>query len=405
MIKQLIGKARQMEREFVLFLLAGAFLGIGQSVEGSTLANFLKEKFHMVILQRSALEMPREFPGFLVFLVIGLLFTLGDVRIAAIANICAAVGMFFLGIIPPDFALVLIFIFIYSMGIHVYLPLSNSIGMSFANDGRLGRKLGQVNAANTAALVLGSAILWILFRFLRISFTVSFIIGAAAFLIAAFLLLLMNPKQTVKLKNRFIFRKEYGLYYWLSILYGARKQIFITFGPWVLVDVFKQKVTTMTILFFIISLVSIFFKPFIGYLIDRVGEKLVLSGEALILFFVCLGYVFAEKIFSYNAAIVVVCACYVLDQTLNAVAMARATYLKKIIVRQEDLSPTLSVGISIDHIVSMFLPALAGYVWYSSGQGGYRYVFLGGAFIALVNFISTRRINIKDNKSPEVKTG
>lgn len=393
MVKQFIGRIKGLERDFLIFLLVGVFLGIGQSVDGSTLNNFLKERFNILIMQRSLLEIPRELPGFLVFLVIGFLYALGDIRIAAISNLCAAIGMFVLGIIPPDYSLVLMFIFIYSMGQHVYMPLSNSIAMSFANDGRLGRKLGQVSAANTGALVVSSAILWLLFKFIKINFTVSFAIGAVAYLTASLLLMLMNPKQTVKLKQRFTFKKEYWLFYWLSFLYGARKQIFITFAPWVLVDVFKQKVTTMTILFFVISVLSIFFRPFIGYLIDRAGERFVLGGEAVMLFFVCLGYAYAEDILPLRAAIVVVSICYVLDQVLNAVAMARATYLKKIAVVPEDVSPTLSAGISIDHIVSMFLPALGGFVWYTSGTGGYKYVFLGGALIALINFFSTRLIN------------
>lgn len=392
MVKMLVDKVKGLERDFVLFLLAGVFMGFAQSVDGSTLNNFLKERLHIIITQRSMLEIPRELPGLLVFLVIGFLYLLGDVRIAVLSNLLAAVGMFCLGIIPANFMLVVLFMFVYSMGQHVYMPLSNSIAMSFANDGRLGRKLGQVSAANTAALVAGSAILWVLFRFMKISYTVSFTIGAVAFLIASLMLLMMNPGRTVRLKSRFVFRKEYGLFYWLSVLYGARKQIFITFAPWVLVDVFKLKVTSMTILFFIISLLSVAFKPVIGYLIDKAGERFVLSGEAAVLFFVCLGYAFADNLFPFTVAIVIVSCCYVADLTLNAAAMARATYLRKIAVKDEDVSPTLSAGISIDHIMSMFLPALGGIVWYSGGSSGYKYVFLGGAFIALVNFISTRLI-------------
>lgn len=397
MVKAFMQKIKLQERDFLLFLLAGVFLGIGQSVDGSTLNNFLKEKFHMLILQRSALEFPRELPGFLVFLITGFLYLLGDIRIAAIANVCAAIGMFLLGIIPPEFSIALICIFIYSTGQHVFMPLSNTIAMNFATDGKLGRKLGQVSAANTAALVVSSAILWVLFRFLKVNFTVTFTIGAVAFLIAAVLLSLMHPGQAVKRGNRFVFRKEYKLYYWLCVLYGARKQIFITFGPWVLVDVFKQQVTTMTILFFVISVLSIGFRPFTGYLIDKVGERIVLCAEAGALILVCLMYSFAADLFPVGVAVVVICACYVADLLLNAAAMARSTYLKKIAVLEEDVSPTLSLGISIDHIVSMFLPFLGGIVWYNGGSSGYKYVFIGGAVIALMNFISARRIRICEN--------
>lgn len=390
-------KVRGLERDYAIFLLASVFLGIGQSVDGSTLTNYLKENLQLLIIQRSALEFPRELPGLLVVFVIGSLSALGDMRIAVCANILAAIGMFLLGIIPPDYTLVIIVIFIYSLGQHMYMPLSNSIGMSFATGGEIGKKLGEISAANTLALVLSSAVLWALFKFFHISYTTSFALGAIAFLIAAALLSRIKPTQTTQKNIRYIFRKEYYLYYWLSVLFGARKQIFITFGPWVLVDVFKEPVTTMTMLFFIISVTGIFAKPWIGYLIDKVGEKFVLSGEAALFFFVCLGYAFAADIFPASIALILVNLCYILDQTLSSVSMARATYLKKIAVAAEDISPTLSLGTSIDHIVTMFLPVIGGLVWYNNGPAGYKYVFIGGAVIALLNFASTRFIRIKNN--------
>lgn len=342
------------DKNYVLFLAVGVFLGIGQSVDGATLSNYLKENFHMLVLQRSALEFPRELPGFLVFLVVGSLAFLGNLRIAVFANILAAIGMFALGVIPADFTLALLFIFIYSMGQHVYMPLASCIGMGFAAQGEEGKKLGQQNAINNISLVVSSAVLWVLFSFVHISYTVSFTIGAISFLIGAILLLRISPPRAVSATRRFVFRREYGLYYWLSLLFGARKQIFITFGPWVLVDVFKQPVTTMTALFFIIAVTGIFAKPFVGRLIDTAGERFILCAEAAAFFFVCLGYVFADAIFSGQAVVVFICTCYVLDQTLGAVSMARATYLKKIALKPEDVSATLASGTSIDHVVSMY---------------------------------------------------
>jgi len=396
MIVKLYHKLKGTERDFLLFLLVGVFVGIGQSIDGSTLNNFLKEKFDFLIMQRTLLEIPREMPGLLVFLFTGFLFALGDIRIAAIANVAAAVGMFLLGIIPYNFFIMLLVVFIYSTGQHVFLPLFNTIGMSFAQEGQYGRKLGQISAANTASLVVSSAVLWALFKFFKISYTVSFTLGGLAFLAAAITLTRMNHRRVGKMNKRFVFRKEYKLYYWLSVLYGARKQIFLTFAPWVLVDVFKQRVTIMTMLFFIISVLGIFVKPLIGQLIDKIGERFILAGEAVLVIIICLFYAFAEDLFPGMLAVIVVSICYVLDQTLNSVSMARATYIRKIAVKSEDVSPTLSLGLSIDHIVSMFIPALGGLVWYTGGPGGYKYVFLGGAVIAILNFLSARRITIPE---------
>jgi MFS family permease len=396
MIRSVKRALKGAERDYFLFLISGAFLGIAQSVDGSTLTNYLKEHIGMLILQRSALEFPRELPGLLVVLVIGALsFLGGDVRISVAANLLAAIGMFSLGIIPPKYSFVILIMFIYSMGQHIFMPLSGSIGMSFAPPGEMGRVLGRLSSVGNIAIVISSAALWALYRFVHISFRTAFTIGAAAFVIAAILLSLIKPTQTVHVKKRYIFRKEYSLYYWLCMLYGARKQIFITFGPWVLVEVFKQKVATMTLLFFIVAVIGIFVKPWVGHLIDKVGERIVLSTEAFLFFLTCLGYAFAENLFPPVVAVFVIYVCYIVDITLDSVYMARATYMKKIALTPEDVSPSLSLGISIDHVVTIFLPILGGLVWSRSGAGGYKYVFLGGAVVAFLNFISSRRIKIK----------
>jgi hypothetical protein len=389
-----------IDRNYFFFLLSTAFIGIGQSVDGAIMTNYLKEGLGMMILERSALEFPRELPGLLMVVIIGLLSFLGDVKTMLVGNILSAIGMFSLGIIPPEYSWLILSVFVYNMGTHIYMPLSNSIGMSFATAGELGKKLGRMNAINTLTLVISSAVLWTLFKFLHISYMTAFSIGAVAFLLAALPLVFMKPDHAVKNSSRFVFRKEYGLYYWLSILYGARKQIFITFGPWVLVDVFRQQVTTMIILFFIVSIAGIFVKPWIGHMIDRLGEKFILSSEAVGCFIICLGYAFADNLFGGELALIVICICYCLDQTMNAVSMARATYMKKIALRPEDISPSLSLGTSIDHVVTMFLPILGGLVWYNGGPNGYKYVFIGGAAIALMNFISVRFIQLDGEKSP-----
>ena len=397
MIMKVRGWLKGLERDFILFLIAGACLGIAQSVDGSTLTNYLKEHFGMLIIHRTALEFPRELPGLLVVLIIGgLSFLGGDVRISAVANLLAAAGMFSLGIIPSQFAFVIFVIFIYSMGQHIFMPLSGNIAMSFAKRNEMGRTLGLLSSVSNITIVLSSIALWALFRFVHISYFTSFTIGAVALLIAAILIGFIKPTQTVKIEKRYIYRKEYRLYYWLSMLYGARKQIFITFGPWVLVDVFKQPVTTMTILFLIVAVIGIFVKPWVGHLIDKVGERFVLSGEAFLFFFTCLLYAFAEDLFSYPVAIACIYVCYVTDFTIDSVSMARITYMKKIAIKPEDVSPSLSLGISLDHIVTIFLPILGGLAWYKGGHGGYKYVFMGGALVALLNFISSRKIRIND---------
>ena len=130
-------------------------------------------------------------------------------------------------------------------------------------------------------------------------------------------------------------------------------------------------------------------------MIDRVGERIVLSTEAFLFFLTCLLYAFAENLFPPAVAVFVIYVCYVVDITLDSVYMARTTYMKKIALTPEDVSPSLSLGISLDHVVTIFLPILGGLAWARGGAGGYKYVFLGGAAVAFLNFISSRKIKIE----------
>jgi hypothetical protein len=381
------------KRDFVLFLLASAAIGVAQSIDTSFFNNFLNDNYHISITQRALLEIPREFPGFAVVFVTGLLFAFGDVRTAAVANLLGGLGALGLAFWSPDYLPMIGWLTVYSMGQHLFMPMSNSIGMNLAVDGQMGRRLGQINSVNTAVFLVTSLVTALLFRYIKIDYHLAFSFSAAAFFLSAVLILSMTPHSGKRVGKRFVLRKEYNVYYGLNILFGARKQIFLTFGPWVLIKVFGQGVATFAILSFIIAGLGIVFKPFIGHLIDTVGERFILAGEAVSLIFICLGYAFTEGLLGNlglgRITLYVICGLFVLDQVLASVSMARATYLKRIAISAEDVSPTLSMGITIDHMVSMFVPFLGGYVWTVLG---YQYVFIGGATIATLNLLLTTKM-------------
>ncbi len=381
------------KRDFVLFLLASGVIGITQSIDIAFFNNFLSDTYQLTIAQRTFLEIPREFPGFAVVFVTGLLFAFGDVKTAAVANLLGGLGALGLAYWSPEYLPMIAWLTVYSMGQHLFMPMSSSIGMNLAADGHMGRRLGQINAVNTAVFLVTSLATAFLFRFIEIDYKLAFSISAAAFFLAAVLILCMTPQSGKRIGKRFVLRKEYNLFYGLNVLYGARKQIFITFGPWVLIKVFGQGVATFAILSFIIAGIGIVFKPFIGHLIDTIGERFILAGEAVSLIFICLGYAFTEGLLANlglgRITIYVICALFVLDQVLVSVSMARATYLKKIALCDDDVSPTLSMGMTIDHIVSMFMPWLGGFVWTFMG---YEYVFIFGAVIAALNLLLTTRM-------------
>lgn len=178
-------------------------------------------------------------------------------------------------------------------------------------------------------------------------------------------------------------KRRYSLYYLLNVFSGARKQVFVTFGPWVLIKIFGEPAPTIAKLWIVASIIGIFFQPQLGKLIDRVGERVILMADAVILIGVCLGYGFAREL-PLARPVHLVYACYVLDNVMFAAGMARATYMDKIAENESDIHASLSLGVTIDHAVSMSIPTLGGLVWV---RHGFPYVFLGVAGIAVCNLI------------------
>jgi predicted MFS family arabinose efflux permease len=386
-----------ISRDLLLFLIASALLGVTTAVENSSFANRLLEDLNFTTTQRTLLEIPRELPGLLVVFFAGALAFLGDIRTAAVANIIGGIGLFIFGIVPSGYLPVMFSMMIFSTGLHLYMPIQGTLAMSFAKGENIGRRLGEVQGVNTAAMIITAALLYALYRFVNIPFVVSFTIGAVAMLLAGIVFLFMSPAQTEKRKQRFIYKKKYNLFYVLSIVFGARKQITYTFVPWLLITVYEQPVSTITMLFFIVSTLNIFFRPWLGGLIDRKGERFVLTLEAVLLLFACLGFAFSKLIFPASVALVIVGCCYVIDNLFTGAGMARTTYVRRMTDDPSEVSATLSLGISLDHVISMSMPAFAGILWTSSIGYGYVYVFAGGIVISILNMLLSSRIRIPKN--------
>lgn len=385
-IKKTKEKADERNTQLMLFIAAGALIGVSQSIDTSIANNFFNDVFHITVTQRTILEIPRELPGLMVVFVSSALMFLGDVRTAFAATLLASLGMICLGSLSSSFGVMMIWLVVYSMGQHLFMPLSNSIAMSLADKRSIGKVLGTMNGMNTAAFLATSLVTALVFRFVKVNYAVTYAVGGLGYLAAGMLIFRMKPLEKRKKGSRIFLKKEFSLFYVLSIVNGARKQIFLTFGPWVLIKVFGQGVSTFAAIGFATAALGIFFKPWVGKLIDRRGEKFVLGAEAVLLFAVCVGYAAAEKT---AVALGLIIACYVVDQLLTAAGMARATYVNKIAENKEDVAPTLSMGLSMDHVVSMFIPFAGSLVW---NAFGYQYVFVGGAMIALLNYAITRKI-------------
>ena len=308
------------------------------------------------------------------------------------ANLLCAFGILLIGFGSPSFSIMLIWLFVFSIGQHLFIPLNQSIGMELAAVGQKGRRLGQFSAVANVSAIIGSVAIFVGFTYFDLNFKISYFVAFLGFLLVSFLIFLMKKDEPYAAKTKLKLRKEYKLFYWLNILYGTRKQIFLTFAPWVLVTVFKQKTQVVAMLLAVGGVIGIFFKPMLGRTIDKLGERFVITAEAVALVFVCLGYGYSREIFSETTALFVAFACYVMDQLLMSVSMARATYLQKIAVVPEDVAQTLTMGVTIDHALSISIALLGGFLWVT---WGYQYIFLLGACIAVINFFSALRVRTK----------
>lgn len=387
-IKNIILNNFHDDRDFTLFLIVGLFTGIASGINSTVFNNFLSDVYNLSASARGLVEFPRELPGALIVVVLGMLSFLGDIRSAVIGMIFASLGMMGLGMFSPTYASMLVWMMTLSLGTHIFMPLSSSIGMNLSERQSYGMRLGRFNAYNLFATILGYAIVWFGFKYVGLTYKWAFIIAAVFYIFAAVFLSFMNPEKPKKKKIKFVFRKKYTLYYCLSIVNGARKQIFLTFAPWVLIQEFHVDPPAFAVLGLIVSIVSILTRTVIGNAIDIKGERFVLSLEAIVLIIICMGYSFAADIAPANIAVIIIAACYIIDNSMSVVEMARSTYVKKIAITPEDVTPTLSAGTSFDHVIAMTVPFVGGILWTSFG---YKYVFIVAAFIACINlFLSTK---------------
>ena len=181
-----------MSRELKLFAAVSMLMGIAYSVYDSTFNNFINDRFALTGFQRSLLEFPRELPGFLVVFISALLWFLCGRRLGVFALILGVVGALLIGFTSSTYVIMMLCLFIYSMGQHLFIPLSSSIGMELAHEGQTGRRLGQLNAIRNFATILGSFLVFVGFRFLGFRYQHSFILTAGGLGLAAFLMFMMK---------------------------------------------------------------------------------------------------------------------------------------------------------------------------------------------------------------------
>jgi predicted MFS family arabinose efflux permease len=375
-------------------LFATLFFGAASGIFIATLNNYLSEIHSLGAEARGWLEFPRELPGFLIMFVAGAMLTVfRETQMAAAAMLLSAVGAVGLGFLAPTHAALVVFIVIWSLGDHIIFAVEGPIGLKLAKGGKEGRRLGQFGGARNLGTILGVGAIFVLAQLLGDRFSLFYAIAAASALIAGILYAGLDVGRGDAPSRRLVFKKKYRLFYTISALFGIRKQIFLAFGAWVLVEIHDVSVSTIALLYFIASTIGVVFRPLLGEVIDWLGERTVLAVDELLLLGICLTYAFAGDVLSGKAVLWALSAAYILDIILFALRVARTTYLKKIADEPTDITPTISMGITIDHAVAMSLPVVSGYIWEAYG---FRWVFILAGAIALIGFFVCLRIRTPD---------
>lgn len=373
-------------------LLATLFFGAVSGIFMSTLNNYLAEVQGFDAGHRGWLELPRELPGFLIFVVMGLLLTrLRETRIAALAMVATAAGALGLGYLSPGMVLLVLWIVIWSLGDHIIFAVEGPLGLKLARRGGEGRRLGQLGGARNLGVILGVSSVWLLARLVGDRYDLFYLVGGLCAAAAGYFYFRLGLDRGAAPSRRLVYKPRYRIFYAISALFGIRKQIFLVFGTWVLVDLHGVPVSTIALLYFLASLLGVVMRPLLGDVIDWLGERTVLAVDELMLIVVCLIYAFASKLLAAPHDLYLLYGAYMLDHILFALRVARTTYLKKIAEDPADITPTISLGITIDHAVAMTLPILSGFIW---ERFGHMYVFLLAAAVAVVGFFICLRIEV-----------
>jgi len=367
--------------QILLFFAAVACVSVALGVHDSIFNNFLSDTYSMSAKARGWLELPREAPGFLVVLTAGLLASLAVTRVGMIAALLYGLGMVGMAVLGGRFATMMAAMCLGSAGMHLLQPVRATIIITLSDAHNRGRQMGVLGAVNTVGLIAGTGLVWLTFDKAAPQYRTGFLVAAALAGATCLFYGLMHLPHLQERRSRMIIRKRYWLYYLLELFFGARKQIFITFGPWVLVRVYGAPVTSIAGLLMLAAVIGIVFKPLAGVLIDHFGERAILVADGIVLAFVCLGYGYAEWLTGNpHQALVLASACYVADNLLFALGSGRAIYLSRLTNSADEISATLAMGVSINHIVSMAIPPVAGAIW---AGFGYQRVFLWAAVLAV----------------------
>lgn len=370
---------------YKVFLLSVFIIGLGYGIHKGLLDNYLAEIVGIGEFERGLTEFFRELPGFLLIFILALLFTFSAEKLYKLGAIIILIGMGMLAIVPPVKVLVVLAVCICSLGEHIQLGMKSTLALSYSKEGKGGQALGLQSSSQQVGTLVGFIIVIIGFLVFAKTqpFKIFFMVAGIITAVGAFISFgLKGKSQTDENARHFYFRKKYTKYYMLEVFYGARKQVFLTFGPYVLILFYGAKTTVISLLFAISAVASFLMAPVVGKIIDKAGYKIVMIMDTLILVVVCFFYGFAHHLFPMNVAFIICCINYVLDAVISLASMAASVYVQDISDNMQEVKATLSTGISVNHLITLAIALFGGWIWQ---KVGIETLFIISAVLGLCN--------------------
>jgi predicted MFS family arabinose efflux permease len=372
--------------EFLLLITAVA-VPLSFATWQALLNNFAIERAAFGGAEMGILQSLREVPGFLAFLVVFLLFLCREQTIAYVSLLLLGVGTLVTGWFPSVVGLYVTTV-VMSLGYHYFETVHSSLCLQWIDKDKAPELLGRVIAVGAFASIVVYGFIWITFELLGIDFSLVYFLGGGATVVIGLVCWLLFQQFPVKVKQnrQMVLRRRYWLYYALTFLSGARRQIFIVFAGFLMVEKFGFDVAMISILFLVNAVLNMLFAARLGRLIGNIGERRILIFE-----YVGLTIVFTAYAFVSNAAIAA--GLYIIDHFFFALAIAIRTYFQKI-ADPADIAATAGVGFTINHIAAVVLPALLGFLWLISPSA----VFLVGSALAVLSMLLS--FNVPENPCP-----
>ena len=383
-------------RGTILLGIATFSVGFALAAQQNIVSNYFEDDLGMQGPEFGYITAIREVPGFLLIFLTALFYRLSLPRLTSGALLLLAVGYAFFGW-SNSFWTVTPWVIVSSIGYHTWLQTQSALGLTLAREEHSGRILGRMAAVYQGGSLAAMVVVLVTFQQGWLSFDSAFVLCGVMALVAAFAIFgfpsLHNGavQETAHQRERIVFRGGYRLYYLLSLLDGARQQIFFSFGLWVLIDQYGLTVPQISLVLIVTMAASMILTPRIGRALDAYGER-------TLLFYVNVAFILALLGYALVTNVIAAAICYVVYTFIFPLAPMGATvYLRKI-APAVDLAPSLAMGLTMQHASAVVVPVVTGFVL---NYVGFQIPFLVASGFAVITLFVSRKLDASSQKTPQ----